>query len=482
VAAAVVLAVAVLVKLLVLRRAPVAQASSIAIAVLPFQNTSSDKDLEYLQYAIPEEVANALTSAPSLSVRPTVITRKYAGAEVDLAAAARELRVSKIVTGDYLKINEQLQATMEVTEVDSNRVICHETVKTPAVDMIQMRADVVQRIRLSLLPALGISTAPDTRTRPHREMAYDSYLRSIPFSSDPIPNGQGISLLESSVQGDPTFAPAWEALGRRYNYAAEFANGGKAMMDLSDAALEKALALDPTRIVAAGELITHRAERRDLARALADARALVEANPNSAHAHYVLGYVYRYAGTLELSAEECEAAATKDPGNYNFRTCAWTFTELGQGERAMNFIGLAAGSDWATYATLTVLMGQGKLSEAREAVQKISANPNHFRDLLSACLQPERPPELDHLVGYSEALVKLPIDPEILYYQGAILTFCGKQAVGKRLLSAAIAGNYCAKTALRNDPLVANLRTSEEYEQLLQAASECQQRVGLQSN
>jgi len=483
VAAATVLAVAASLRLLILRRdQPVVQASSIAIAVLPFQNTSPDKDIEYLRYAIADEVENALTFAPSLSVRPTVITRKYANSDVDFGAVGRELHVSKIVTGDYLKIGDQLQFNIEVVEAGNNRVLWHEAVKTPAIDMIQMRAELIQKIRLSLLPRLGISSVTDTRTSPHKEAAYDSYLRSVPFSSDPGPNAQGISWLESSVEADPNFAPAWEALGRRYNYAAEFANGGKSMTDLSDAALERALTLDPTRIVAAGELIAHRAEQRDLAKALAGARDLVKSNPNSAHAHYVLGYVYRYAGALELSAQECAAAAKNDPGNYDFHTCAWTFTELGQAERAMDFIGLAGGSEWAGYATLTVLIDKGKLSEAREVVHNLSVNPHHFRDLLSGCLQPRHPPDLDRLVGYTDVLLQAPIDPEILYYQGAILVFCGKQTAGTRLLSGAIAGNYCARSALRSDPLLAKLRTSKEYDQLLQAATECQHRAGLQLN
>jgi hypothetical protein len=148
----------------------------------------------------------------------------------------------------------------------------------------------------------------------------------------------------------------------------------------------------------------------------------------------------------------------------------------------MDFIGLAGGSEWAGYATLTVLIDKGKLSEAREVVHNLSVNPHHFRDLLSGCLQPRHPPDLDRLVGYTDVLLQAPIDPEILYYQGAILVFCGKQTAGTRLLSGAIAGNYCARSALRSDPLLAKLRTSKEYDQLLQAATECQHRAGLQLN
>jgi hypothetical protein len=44
------------------------------------------------------------------------------------------------------------------------------------------------------------------------------------------------------------------------------------------------------------------------------------------------------------------------------------------------------------------------------------------------------------------------------------------------MLGAAIEANYCAYAALKADPLVAKLRTSLEFSQLLSAASQCQKR------
>jgi len=45
-----------------------------------------------------------------------------------------------------------------------------------------------------------------------------------------------------------------------------------------------------------------------------------------------------------------------------------------------------------------------------------------------------------------------------------------------RVLGAAIEANHCAYAVLKADPLVANLRTSPEFSQLLSAASQCQKR------
>ncbi len=111
---------------------------------------------------------------------------------------------------------------------------------------------------------------------------------------------------------------------------------------------------------------------------------LVKRRPENAQAHFTLGYVQRYAGMLEESARQCDTALTLAPGNYQFRSCAWAFMELGQFDRAYDFIQLDAGSEWANYATPSLLLREGRLPEAREAVKRMSNAPHYHRDLMEA--------------------------------------------------------------------------------------------------
>src|SRR5882672_7669946 len=53
-----------------------------------------------------------------------------------------------------------------------------------------------------------------------------------------------------------------------------------------------------------------------------------------------------YAGMLEESARQCDTALTLAPGNYQFRSCAWSFMELGRFDRARDFLQVDAGSEW----------------------------------------------------------------------------------------------------------------------------------------
>lgn len=247
------------------------------------------------------------------------------------------------------------------------------------------------------------------------------------------------------------------------------------MFQQSNKASERALALDPNRIVAAGQLITNRVERGELAKAYAAAQALVKSRPESGQAHFTMAYVLRYAGMQEQSASECDTAIALSPGNFQFRSCAWAFMELGQTQRAMDFVRLDAGSEWAAFATSSVLLREGKLAEARESVKKMSTIAQYHRNLLEACLSVTPASDLDKTTAEAETSVLAEPDPEPWYEQGTIMAFCGRPALALHLLTAAVEQNYCSYSALLSDPLLAKMRSTKEFDAVLTAAHQCQE-------
>src|ERR1035441_1388755 len=84
------------------------------------------------------------------------------------------------------------------------------------------------RIRQELLPALGVASGfVDTGTRPKNAEAYDLYLHSLALPRDAGPNKDAIAVLEHVVEVDPTYAPAWEQLGFRCYFDADYSDGGE---------------------------------------------------------------------------------------------------------------------------------------------------------------------------------------------------------------------------------------------------------------
>jgi tetratricopeptide (TPR) repeat protein len=276
---------------------------------------------------------------------------------------------------------------------------------------------------------------------------------------------------------DASYAPAWVALARRYYYDYAYGDGGEQMLRRSDSALERAQALDPNFIEATAKLITNRTDRGEIGDAYAEGSALVKRRPESARAHFALAYVLRYVGLLDESAHECDTALALDRGDFQLRSCAWTFMQLGKPERAMEFVHLDAGSEWAARQTALIFLGQGKLSEARQSIQRTSDNPLMGRNLIQACLDPQRTSELETSAQKMEDAVLAMIDAEPRYNMGALLSYCGQKGSALRLLRSAVEHNYCAYSALQSDPLLVKLRGSPEISELLSAAKQCQNRV-----
>ncbi len=456
----------------------VSAANPTTVAVLPFQNMSADNSVDFLRLALPDEIATGLSYVRALSIRPFATTSKYTAAGLDLQQAGREMHVSDIVTGHFLKEGEQLEITLEAVDVENNRTLWRDTLNVAAPDMIAMRGQITSKVRQGLVPALGVGTdSAETSTRPKNEEAYDLYLRSVALPHDPAPNKEGIAVLERSIGLDGTYAPAWSELGLRYYWDSQYSDGGEAAFQKSNTALERALTLDPNLMTASVQITANRVERGDLAGAYKFANDLVKRNPDNSFSHFARSYVLRYAGLMDEAARDCEAAISFDPGNFGLRSCSIVFSQLGNPERAMDFLRLDAGSDWSNRNMVRVLLSEGKVKEARDLDRTIPLNHPDSK-FFQACLEQSSTQspssEFDRIAREIEPTMLANPDPENRYLFAGHMAYCGERQAALRLLKSVIEGHYCAYTGMQKDPMLASVRSAPEYPQLLTAAKQCQ--------
>ena len=441
-------------------------AGSVAtLAILPFQNLGADKGLDYLRMGLPDEIATTLSSVPSLSLRPFASTRKYAGADVDPQTAGRELQVGGVVTGHFLREGEALKVTLEVVDPEKNRLLWRDTSSASASDLIGLKEQITSHLKSGLLPAIGIAGASADSSAPRNPQAYDLFLRSSAMGRDPAPNKEAIPILERAVALDPGYAPAWNALGRRYYYDATYSDGGPAALERSRAAHQKAHELDPSLEDATGSLIGLRVEAGDVAGALSEARDLVARSPRSARAHFEFGYVLRYAGRLEDSARECDAALAGDPKNPYWRSCAATFTLLQDYPREMVYISLDGDSRWANMFLADLAFREGNRPLALEKIRKIGLQIGSWDSRISeSCLTGRPAAEREAWVRETLPKVLALRDPEPKYFNAARLAACGHPEAALELLKASVDGNFLAYPAMDRDPLFASLRNRPEFQ------------------
>ena len=451
------------------RPTPRANAATLkSLAVLPFQNLGEKGELDYFGLALPDEIVTTLSHAPSLSIRPFSMTRKYAKPDVDPRAAGEELKVDSVLAGHYLARPDGIQVTLEAIDVGRSSVLWRETLTGAVTDPIGLREQIATRLRLGLLPAMGIVTTGSAAAagRPRNPEAYDLFLRSLALSRDPAPNKEGMRLLERAVEKDPEYAPAWNSLGRRLYFDGSYSDGGEQAFERARRAWERALAIDPDLADSSRGLIVVQAEAGDLRGAWTKAADLVQRRPSSAEAHFTLAYVLRYAGLLEEAVRECDAALELDPDNPSWRSCSFPHMLLGDFRRARHFLSLDAGSAWAHTNLAGVLLREGNHAEALNSLKRSEMSaPAEI-----SCVENKPPEVLLPLVNETVRTLLADRDSEPRYWFASIFARCGQKDAALRLLRSAVEQGYFPYPTLERDPLFASLRGDPEFQRIRELA------------
>lgn len=478
VAATVALVAATAVFLMYYQNAPPTVAPVKTVAVLTFQNVSSEAGIDYLRVALPDEVATALSRTRGLAVLPFAATGKYDRPDLDVRQAGREMRANSVVTGRFFMTAEQLHITLEAVDVKTGGVLWRDKIDAPARSMIATQVQIVLKVRGGLAPALGASLT-EVGSQPKNEEAYDLFLRSMAVPLTPQANAEAIRLLEKAVEVDPDYAPAWVALARRYYTESLNAGGGRAGMERYTAAMERALTLDPDYIAAGAGLVVSRVERGDLVRAYREAAELVRRRPDSADAHFVLSYVLRFAGLLDEAGDHCETALRLDPQNHTsgLRSCAMVFLQRGDYPRALNFLNLDPDSDLVKAFSIDMLVRQRR---EQEALQLGLAHTPQWAGygLMLACIQRKPAAEIRALAG----AVQASDDPELNYISAGHLSYCGQTHAALEMLRRAIKGNYCSYPAIESDAFFMTVRASPQFGEVRAVAVQCQNNFLAQRN
>ncbi|MFY9950785.1 MAG: serine/threonine-protein kinase, partial [Candidatus Sulfotelmatobacter sp.] len=208
-----------------------------AIAVLPLQNMNGDVSVDYLRFALADELTSVLSYSRSLEVRPSSVTRKYVEPDLDPHKVGLQLHVGRLLMGHFMRQGERLTVTLEAIDVPNDRLLWQGSASASVNDLISLQSQLSTQVQQGLLPALGVAAGTmSTASRPQSQEAYDLYLHSLALPHDPGPNKDAIAVLEHVVGEDRNYAPAWEALGQRYYFDSLYGGGGEAMFQRSNAA------------------------------------------------------------------------------------------------------------------------------------------------------------------------------------------------------------------------------------------------------
>jgi adenylate cyclase len=310
---------------------PAAAAPSIpekSIAVLPFDNLSSDKENAYFTDGVQDEILTALSRIADLKVISRTSVMQYkSGVARNLRKIGEELGVAHVVEGSVQRAANKIRVNAQLIDARNDAHLWAQTYDRDLADVFAIQSEIAKAIADQLQAKLSPNEKKAIEQAPTTDLAaFDLYSRakSLLLTASLSATGdsdrhKGIELLDGAVKRDPSFFDAYCQLAYAHEslYGISGVDHTPARLALAEAAVQAAARLRPD----AGETHLARAQylyygRRDYAGALAELESVRKTLPNDARLFELTGYILRRRGQQEEGLHNLQRAVELDPRNF----------------------------------------------------------------------------------------------------------------------------------------------------------------------
>jgi TolB-like protein/class 3 adenylate cyclase/Tfp pilus assembly protein PilF len=304
---------------------PVTNIPEKSIAVLPFENLSSDKENAYFADGIQDEILTRLSKIADLKVISRTSTQHYKSAPENLPEIARQLGVAHVLEGSVQKSGDAVRVNVQLIKAANDSHLWADIYDRKLTDIFAVESDVAKAIAEQLRAKLTGEEEEVIAIRPtENPEAHDAYLRGLAYalkSGNTPANTLGAQKhLEEAVRLDPKFALSRALLSYidARGYLTQNLQPTVALREEARQAAETALTLQPNlgeAILAKGYY--HYACLKDYDRAVHYFEQARQFLPNSSRISELLAYVTRRRGRWDESESHFKEAERLDPRNIN---------------------------------------------------------------------------------------------------------------------------------------------------------------------
>ena len=302
-----------------------------SIAVLPFENLSSDGEQEYFCDGMTEELINALTQVNELRVVARTSAFAFKGAHRDIRQIGQELTAGMVVEGSVRKAGDRLRVTAQLIQSDTGFHVWSEQFDRKLTDVFEIQEEISQAIVKALqIRLIGRKKRPLVTKHTANLKAYNLHLKGLnrwhKQTKQDLEMARGY--FEQAIAKDPNFAAAHVGLSDCYRLLGWWgATPPREAMQKARAAALKAVELDDNLGAAHRALAGVKGHSWDdwpgAKRAFEKA---LELNPADAITHSSYGFVLLFPmGTAEGGIEQLQRARDLDPLSAFHTVCfGWT--------------------------------------------------------------------------------------------------------------------------------------------------------------
>ena len=313
-----------------------------SIAVLPFQNKSSDADTEYLSDGLAESLIYRLSQLPHLKVSPTSSVMRYKGKETDIAQIAKELEVDAVMSGRVSQRGENLTISVELVDARTKKIIWAEQYDRKMSDLLATQREIATTIAQKLeLRLTGNDAKGITKRYTDNNDAYQLYLKGrYSFArrnkDDML---RAIDYFRQAIKLDPKFALAYARISEIYGSMPAYPYlSPKEAFPQAKAAAQQALEIDPSLAEAhtflAYSLVIYDWNWTEGERSF---KRAIELDPNNSSARFRYGQVYLApVGRRDEAIAEIMRGLDLEPLDINMGgTLAWAYLITGQKDKGL---------------------------------------------------------------------------------------------------------------------------------------------------
>jgi TolB-like protein/Tfp pilus assembly protein PilF len=312
------LAIAVSAYWLSIRRAGSATAID-SIAVMPFENRTNDKEVDYLSDGITESLIDSLSQLPGTRViaRSSVFT--YKNRPIVPSEVRRRLDVVAVLTGRVMMQGDTLDVRAELTDARNDAQVWGDHYTRKATDLVAVPDDIARQVADALRIRLsGDQQEQLARHETEDAEAYRLYLQGRYFfnagSEEDL--NRAVSFFDRAIALDPRFALAYAARGEAYFTMGDLSLPMNAAMPKARENVLRALSLEGA-LPGALMLLANIKFQYDwkFAEADQDFRRVIAANPNDAEARHQYAYLLTMTRRPDEAVDELRRAEQLDPVN-----------------------------------------------------------------------------------------------------------------------------------------------------------------------
>ncbi|MDH5354542.1 MAG: winged helix-turn-helix domain-containing protein [Gammaproteobacteria bacterium] len=288
------------------------------IAVLPFENMSTDVQQDYFSDGITSDIITDLSKISGLGVIARNSVFSYKDSSADPIQIGRELGAAYLIQGSVRKSNHQLRITAHLMDISNGRDIWAERFDGSLEDVFALQDKVTARI----IDALQLKISDRERghiAKKYTESieAYDNFLKGwgLYWEYSKESNKAAREFFIKAIDLDPDFARAYANLA--LTHAADVMNGWTKTpmlsLDKAEALSQQALELDSSLSQVHWAVAFSALVNRKYQLALSESIKAIDLDPNNADGYGILATTLNYTARPKEALEQMKKAMLLNP-------------------------------------------------------------------------------------------------------------------------------------------------------------------------